>query len=529
MRVRGAVEDMIRERAAAHPDGTWLKWRDEEFSWSGVLSNAQRVANGLLELGVSPGDRVALMTANRPEFIWAHLGVLLIGAHSVPVNISQRGAVLDHILADSGATTVIFQRDVEEAVAVAASSLPDLAHLVSVDETAPRGRVVPFGKLLDAADVEPDVELEIASGGVGMMYTSGTTGPPKGVVATGYDITPMLQLLRAAGVRPGETMYTGLPLFHANALLVSMLGSIMLDAKLALAPKFTASGLWNDCRRYEAVEFNALGGMISILLKQPPRADDREHPVRTVASAGCPPDRWREFEDRFGVRIIEWFGMVDAPGVLLNDEGRVGSMGKSGVAGVEFRVVDETDQPVGPGRVGELVFRHPRGRLTCYQGLPDATEEANRGGWFHSGDLAETDDEGFFYYRGRKKESIRRLGENISAWEIETVLNGHPDVLDSGAYAVPSELGEDEVKVCVVPRPGLTPMPAELIEYCIGRMARYAIPRYVEIVDALPKTATERNQYAALRARGLTPATWDRTTGLMLGERGAASDGARSR
>jgi crotonobetaine/carnitine-CoA ligase len=250
--------------------------------------------------------------------------------------------------------------------------------------------------------------------------------------------------------------------------------------------------------------------MMSILLKQPPRPDDRDHPVRTVLSAGCPPDRWREFEERFGVRIIEWFGMVDAPGILLNDASRVGSMGRSGVAGVEFRVVDEDDRPVAPNAVGELVFRHPDGQLTYYHTLPDATAEANRGGWFHSGDLAAVDEEGFFTYHGRKKESMRRLGENISAWEIETVLNAHPAIRDSAAHAVVSALGEDEVKVCLVAQPGVRPTPEEIVDYCVGRMARHAVPRYVEFVDALPKTATERNQYATLKARGVTAQTWDR-------------------
>jgi crotonobetaine/carnitine-CoA ligase len=231
--------------------------------------------------------------------------------------------------------------------------------------------------------------------------------------------------------------------------------------------------------------------------------------VRTVLSAGCPPDRWREFEERFGVRIIEWFGMVDSPGILLNTEGRVGSMGKAGVSGVEFRVVDEDDRPLGPGEVGELVFRHPKGRLTHYHKLDEATETAYRGGWFHTGDLAHYDEDGFFYYRGRKKESMRRLGENISAWEVETVVNAHPGVLDSAAHPVASELGEDEVKICVVPRPGARPSPEDILAFCSGRMAKHAIPRYVEFLDALPKTATERNQYGALRERGLTPQTWD--------------------
>lgn len=509
-RAQGAVEQLIRTRVADHPDATWLMWKDEEISWREVLTLCQHAANGLLELGVRPGERVAIMMPNRPEFIWVHLGILMIGALSVPVNISQRGTTLKHILADSDSAAVIFQDDLRDAVLSASADVPTLRHLVVCD--GPTGGRVDWDvdRLLSGADVEPQVELSEPTGGVGMMYTSGTTGPPKGVVATNYDLTPLTVLLGASGVLPGETMYTGLPLFHGNALLVSMIGSIFIDAKLALAPKFTASRFFDDCRRYDAAEFNTLGGMISILLKQRPSPQDRDHNVRAVISAGCPPDRWVEFEERFGVRIIEWFGMVDAPGILLNDQGKVGSMGKSGVSGVEFRVVDDNDRPLGPHQVGELVFQHPKGRMTHYYKLSDATENAYRGGWFHSGDLAHYDEDGFFYYRGRKKESMRRLGENVSAWEIETVVNAHPAVLDSAAHPVPSELGEDEIKICVVPRPGVTVSPEELLDYCFGRMAKHAIPRYVELVDELPKTATERNQYAALRARGLTPGTWDR-------------------
>ena len=210
------------------------------------------------------------------------------------------------------------------------------------------------------------------------------------------------------------------------------------------------------------------------------------------------------------MRIIEWFGMVDSPGILLNDAGRVGSMGKSGVAGVEFQVVGEDDRPLGPRQVGELSFRHPAGPTTHYENLPEATQQAYRGGWFHSGDLAEYDEDGFFYYRGRKKESIRRLGENISAWEVETVINSHPKVQESAAHAVTSELGEDEVKITVVAQPGEPPQPEEILDYCKGKMAHYAIPRYVEFTESLPKTETQRIQYAALKARGVTPGTWDR-------------------
>ena len=456
----GPAEQIIRQRVTEHPATTWLKWQDNEFTWGEVLSNAQRAANGLLELGVRPGDRVALLMGNRPEFFWAHLGAVFIGAASVPVNVSQRGPALEHVLRDSGATAVIYAGELRGPLAAVTGDLPGLRYRLVVGGSPGSGTEWDFERLMAAPDREPDVDLAEPAGSV--------------------------------------------------ALLVSALGSMILDAKLALAPRFSASRFWDDCRRYDAIEFNALGGMISILLKQPPGPRDRDHHVRVVLSAGCPPDRWVEFQRRFDVRIIEWFGMVDSPGILLNNLGRVGSMGRSGVAGVEFRVVDSDDRPLGPGQAGELVFRHPAGATTYYENLPEATRDAYRGGWFHSGDLAARDEDGFFYYRGRKTESIRRLGENISAWEVETVVNSHPKVLESAAHAVRSELGEDEVKVAIVTQPGEQPKPEEILGYCRGRMARYAIPRYVEFVDALPKTGTHRIQYAALKARGVTPGTWDR-------------------
>jgi carnitine-CoA ligase len=322
-------------------------------------------------------------------------------------------------------------------------------------------------------------------------------------------MAPLQTVFGAIGVKPGETMYTALPLFHGNALLLSAIGSMSLGAKLALAEKFSASRFWDDCRKYDAVEFNTLGGMISILMKQPPKPNDRDNPVRVVLSAACPGNVWREFEQRFDVRLVEFYGMVDSPGFLLNDVGKVGAMGKP-IGGVDFQVVDDDEKPLPPGKVGELVFRHPKGPLTLYYKLPEATAEAYRGGWFHSGDLAEYDKEGYYYFRGRKKASMRRRGENISAWEIESVLNDHPAVLESAAYAVPSELGEDEVMVAVVARPGEKLAPTDLLDFCHGRMAHYAVPRYVDFVDEIPKTGTQRVQYGVLRERGISASAWDR-------------------
>ncbi len=507
-RKQGTMEQMVRQRVAQHPRQTWLKFKDSEFTWEQVLANMNRAANGLLELGVRPGERVAIMMGNRPEFIWIHFAVGFIGAVSVPINTSQRGAALHHILADSDSTAVIFEEPLRDAVLAVKDDVPSLRHTVVADGKTGRGVDWTLERLFDHPDRDPEVEVDTTVSGSGIMYTSGTTGPPKGVVSDGWDPSLIETLLATIQLKPGETMYTALPLFHGNALMVSAVGSMTLDGKFALAERFSASRFFDDCRKYDAVEFNTLGGMIPILLKQPPRPDDRNHHLRVVLSAACPPNAWHEFEERFGVRLIEFYGMVDSPGMLLNDVGRTGSMGKP-VRGVEFRVVDENDNPVAPGKVGELVFRHPKGRLSHYHKLPDATDEAYRGGWFHSGDLARMDAEGFFYFCGRKKASMRRRGENISAWEIETVVNEHPAVLESAAYGVPSELGEEEVKIAVVLRPGAMLSPEQLIEFCRDRMAYYAVPRFVEYVDELPKTGTQRIQYAALKERGVGNA-WDR-------------------
>jgi carnitine-CoA ligase len=510
MRTRSPLEQVFLQRVSDHPHDTWLNWQDTRYSWAQALSRIRTAANGFLELGVQPGERVAIMMGNRPEFLWAHFGLLLIGGVSVPVNISQRGPVLAHILRDSGAVVVVADGDLQPPIAAVRDDLVSLRRAVVLGSPVTGSSDLGFDQFMAGSDNDPDVTIPEGTSTGGLMYTSGTTGPPKGVIATRGDWTPIARLLDASGVGAGETMYTALPLFHGNALGVSTVGSIMLDAQLALGARFSASRFWDDCRRFEAVEFNTLGGMISILLKQPESHRDREHAVRTVLSAGCPAGDWERFEQRFGVRIIEWFGMVDSPGILLNDAGRRGSMGRSGVAGVEFAVVGDDDQRLGPGQMGELVFRHPGGQMTRYYNLPEATEAAYRGGWFHSGDLASFDADGFFYYRGRKKESMRRLGENISAWEVESVLNSHPAVLESAAHPVPSELGEDEVKVCVVRQPGAALSAEQLLEFCLGRLAYFAVPRYVEFVDELPKTATQRNQYGVLRARGITPGTWDR-------------------
>jgi crotonobetaine/carnitine-CoA ligase len=506
-RKQSSIEELIRARAAEKPSATWLYFKDQAFTWREVISHSESAANGFLRLGIRPGDYVALMAGNKPEFLWVYFGLLMIGAQIVPLNRWQRGPALQHMLNDSAAKAIIFDEELREAIFAVAPACPNL-RLTIVFGKSSKLIDATYGDIAAAPDGEPQVEVAKPSRPTGILYTSGTTGPPKGIVSEAYE-NLLGPLLDATGVRPGETMYACLPLIHGNALFVSAMGSIRLGAKLALAERFSASQFWSDCRRYDAVQISTLGGILPMLLKQPSRPDDRDNPVRVALSVGCPAAGWREFEERFAVRIIEWYGMSDSPGNLINTAGKVGSVGKP-AGGAEFRVADGDDQELPPGKLGQLLFRHPVGQVTRYNNLPEATAEAYRGGWFHSGDLAEMDEEGFFYFRGRMKEAIRRRGENVSAWEIESVVDTHPEVRESAAFGIPSELGDEDIALAVVLQPGASLSPEELLRFCEGRLAYYAVPRFVDFVDALPKTGTQKIQKNVLKQRGRTETMWDR-------------------
>ncbi|MFY9588309.1 MAG: AMP-binding protein [Actinomycetota bacterium] len=504
MAERHVLAALLEYRATEHPDQIFLKMPGVAMAWGEFYANVLRVARGFRDAGVTPGDRAAIMLPNCPEFLYAHFGAVCAGLSPVPVNTAQRGATLSFLLRDSGANAIVIDDALWPQYEPVRGDAP---RVEIVRGEPPDSSATALSDVLAGPAEEPPVEE--GGGTFGVLYTSGTTGPPKGVVPTRTDIGPLLAMWQAMEVQAGETMYTCLPLFHGNPLAISVLGAVFLDAQIAISERFSASRFWDEVRTFDAVEFNHVGAVISILLKQPERPDDRDNPMRVCLSAGCPPHAWEPFQDRFGVKIVEQFSMVDAPGYLINLDGKVGSMGKP-VAGCEATILDDAGADLPAGRVGELALRAAEGRTHYYLNQPDATEEAFRGGWFHTGDLAWRDDEGFYYYAGRKRESMRRRGENVSAWEVENVVSQFPGVLESAAHAVASELGEDEIKVVVVSRDGGAIDPPTLLDFCAARMARYAVPRYVEQRDEIPKTPTQRPRYADLKAEGLTDRTWDR-------------------
>lgn len=509
MRIQSDIEQLLRQRVADHPDAPWLYFGDDVYTWAQGLSLCQRAANALLGLGLVPGDRVGIMAGNKPEFLWAQLGCMLIGCEVVPVNKWLRGAGLTHVLNDSGIRALVYDTDIDEVIGLARPDCPGLKWTAVLTGALVKHSDAAMASLMAAApDAEPEVAVSQAVGAVGLIYTSGTTGPAKGIVAKVYE-SHLGPLLDGCGVKAGETLYTCMPLFHAGGLMVFAMGSIRRDMKLALAEGFSASRFWDDCDRYGAVCANVFGVMIPYLLKQPPRANDRHRTMRAVLSVGCPPAAWDEFQERFGVRIVEIYGATDAVGFLVNTDGRRGAAGKP-QAGAEFRIVDANDEDVPPDTPGEIVYRHPASKDMYYHNLPEASRQAWRGGWYHSGDLGRRDADGYFYFLGRVKESIRRRGENISAWEVSSVIDLNPKVLESAAFGVPSDLGEEEVMVAVVPKPGETLTAQEILDFCQGRLAYFALPRYVDIVATLPKTSTQKVQHLQLKEKGRSADTWDR-------------------
>jgi carnitine-CoA ligase len=506
---------ILAERARSDGGRVFLLFENQNIRYAQMNERVNRVANGLRKLGIGGGDGVAIMMPNRPEWLYVFFAVQKLGAYVVPVNIALKGEGLSYIINHSEAKGLFVASELFDSVAVIRHGLGLLKHVVVDTSEAPAGFSLPkdatsLEALMAAPATEPDAAIDpnaIAC----LMYTSGTTGLPKGVVMR-YRALGMFGMFSGA-YREGDILYTCLPLFHGNALFLTVMRALAGGFTVALSRRFSASRFWDEIRRHHATTFNALGAMIPILLKQPPRPNDADNPVRLVFSAATPAWAWEEFEKRFGVTIWEGYGAVDGGGFSLFNPSTApkGSMGKA-PPGVEAKVVDDNGNEVSTGETGNLVFRidNPNARRVEYFKNSDASNAKIHGEWFQTGDMAYRDAEGNFYFADRKTDSMRRRGENISSYEVEKIVNQHPAVLESAAFGVPSELGEDDVMIAVVTRPGAHVSSDELVRFCEERMAKFMVPRYIDFRESLPKTETHRVQKAVLKKQGVTSTAWDR-------------------
>jgi carnitine-CoA ligase len=483
------------------------------FTHASLRDAAAGYASALAAGGVKAGDRVAIMCGNRAELLLAILGSAWLGAIAVPINTASRGAQLEHILANCGARLMVIERELTPALAlldparvalaqlwlVGDGAAADVPHLKSEAFPPPRAPMPPHPS-------EPGDTFAI-------LYTSGTTGLSKGVCC------PHAQYFwwavytgQMLGLREGDVLVTTLPVFHTNALNACF-QALLNGAYIVIEPRFSASGFVASLARHQATVTYVLGAMVPMLLAQEKSAADRAHNVRVALAPAVPAHFHRAFTERFGFGLLDGYGSTETNCIIGAPlaEQRPGTMGKV-LAGFDARVVDAHDNDVADGEAGELILRadEPFAFATGYFGMADKTVEAWRNLWFHTGDRVIREPDGFYRFVDRMKDAIRRRGENISSYEVEQVLLSHPAIGNAAVFPVRSELAEDEVMAAIVLRADAEIAPAALLDFCQPRMPYFAVPRYLEFVDALPTTESGKVTKYKLRERGITAATWDR-------------------
>lgn len=479
---------LLDRRTRENPDRTCVVFTDgRAHTRAEVRASADRVAGALEARGVSRGDRVVLMVDNRVEFLHVVFAAARIGAIVVPVNTASRGRILAHVLELT-----------KPVVAVVSSEYA--GRVAEVDSQAVEILTVEDGLEGVASTSTP---LSDGAATSAILFTSGTTGPSKGVAWPHrmglYDAYLSCLVM---DYRESDVLYTALPLFHINALFTSFFAGLLVGAPVVVAPRFSASGFWSDIRAHQATSTSLLGTMATILWRQQPCEEERDNTLRNALVIPSPKGYYESFERRFGLRMTQVYGSTDMsiPIGIPWGESRPGSCGRV-MPGWECQIVDENDERVPAGDVGELVVRPTLpfiGQLGYWE-MPDATLQAWRNLWFHTGDLFRVED-GWFYYVGRNKDAIRKAGENVSAFEVELAVLDFAGVEEVAVIGVPSELGEEEVAAVIVAANGVHVDPQALRGYLEESLPFFAVPRYLAFVERLPKTETQKVRKEALRA-----------------------------
>ncbi|WP_432995461.1 AMP-binding protein [Dactylosporangium sp. CA-233914] len=501
---------VLRRRAAEHPDRVFVGFDDgESWTYARVLEEAERVAGGLARLGVVAGDQVVSWLPNGADALRVWFGTNLLGATYVPLNTAYRGGLLEHALTLSGARVAVVHPDL-------APRLAEVGHGELTDVVVTAETPVPVDGLQThsraALDGPPAAEPAAQEpwDPYAIIMTSGTTGPSKGVVCSYAQLTACGDAAFADNFGAESRYLVTLPLFHAGGT-IGVNAALVLGGSIALAGGFETGRFWEMVRATATTHVTLLGVMASFLSKAPESSEDRSHSLRRVFMIPLADDA-DVFADRFGVEVVAMFNMteVSIPIVSPPNPSVVGTSGRAR-PGVELRIVDEHDREVPDGEIGELTVRtaKPWTITSGYYGRPEATAEAWRNGWFHTGDAFRRV-EGEYFFVDRMGDTIRRRGENISSFEVESEILAHPDVQEAAVVATASPHGEDDVLAVVAPVSGHTIDVAELIEFLRPRMAHYMVPRYVRVMAELPRTPTNKVQKHVLRAAGVTPDTVDR-------------------
>jgi len=499
------VPAVLDRRAEQYPDRVMMSIAGVDVTFEQMRRRSRAAANMLAGLGVGRGDCVALFTATCPEWVYLWLGAARIGAVSAAINAANKGEFLLHTLRLSRAKVILTDAERRPRVDEVAGRLDTVTDIVVRDDS-----------LAEALCSNPDHPVSDSPTGatdVGVLfYTSGTTGPSKAVATTWhYLFTVAATASSAWGFGPAEVLWTAMPLFHLSAA-PSVLAPMLVGGTTVLAEAFHPGQVWDEIRAHGAVGFAGAGAMVSMLQNLPADPRDAQLPLRFISAAPIDAGSYRDIEKRYGCRIVTMYGLTEAFPIALKAVADDGVPGTSGRPNPDFdvRILDERGNPLQAGTVGEIACRpkspHVMSEGYVSQGLRvDPHPE-----WFRTGDLGRLDADQNLTYVDRVKDSLRRRGENVSSVEVETVVVRHPAVAEAAAVGVPSELGEDDILLVVTLRPGAALDYAELLDFCADRMPYFCVPRFVEVVDELPKNGIGRIRKDLLRSRGVHPGAWDR-------------------
>ena len=475
--------ELFAVACAEEPGRVYARFDGAPITFADLDRMSGAVAAGLAARGVARGDRVAVMLRNSPGALALIFGLARAGMVWVPVNAALRGEGLRHVLTHCDPRALVVEAESLDRVRECGAALAGVTTLDTGElDTLLKG------------DARHEAPPPAPSGTFAIMYTSGTTGPAKGVIVTHR----MLRLagegaLLVAAARDGDVLFVWEPLYHIGGAQLIVL-PLRRRVTLAMVGRFSAGRFWEEVRAEGATHIHFLGGILQILLKQPPGPLDRAHGARIAWGGGCPPDIWRPFEERFGMQIRECYGMTEASSfTTFNDSGVVGSVGRP-VSWLRVAVLDEHGAPVPPGARGEITVRatDPGALTPGYFRNPAATARTLRDGALHTGDSGSFDAEGNLYFHGRMTDSVRVRGENVSAWEVEHVAATHPAVEDCAMIGVAADVGEGEIKLFVQPRAGAALDLAELSAWLAARLAPYQTPRYLAVVREFERTPSQR-------------------------------------
>ncbi|PXX10941.1 AMP-binding protein [Mycolicibacterium moriokaense] len=512
------VGELLRAHARLAPRRRFLTCGAAEFGFAALDARTDAVAAGLAAAGVGQGDRVAIVCANRIEMLELFFAVAKLGAVQVPLNAYLKGEFLRYQLADSQASTLVVDASGHTAVAPMLTDLPDLRLLVLLDEptidtAAPLIHVRRYSEL-PVSRPAPVVAV-VPSDLMSIVYTSGTTGQPKGcMLSHGYYTRAGRLTGDMLELAADDVLLTALPLFHGAARMLVLTAALVHGLPVVVEPDFRPTTFLARAAETGATIANGVGAMAAALLATPPSQHDRAHRLRAAIFVPLPAAMHTAFTERFGVPTSsELFGQTECVPVTyspLSGPRSIASCGRP-AGDLEVALLDDDDRSVATGTVGEICLR-PREPLAMFSGYwnnPEATLATFRTLWHHTGDYGRAGSDGFIFFVDRKKDAVRRRGENVSTMELEGAIALHPAIAEVAAHAVPSEATDDDIKVCVVLADSETIGPAELFGFFKDHLPYFAIPRYVEIVDELPKNAVARVMKHVLRQRPMTDTVWD--------------------